>query len=199
MAGVWVQMKAAIKNFSGRGGQPGFVLGILISALLWASVALAASVMYLRDVGEVGLAMIVALASGAVGGVAGFLFGIPKSLQRRRKRKHRGRRVISNSNLEEVSDWITKIVVGLGLVEFRAIGRALGDLADRLGPAFDTDVTSGKAFALSLVTASAVIAFLLMYIWTRVRFEGFLIDEASRRRDTPAKDETHGSDASERP
>ena len=58
------------------------------------------------------------LAGGAftIGALLGFLFGVPRALTG--ATQEAGLR--SNTNLEQISDWLTKILVGVGLVE---IGR----------------------------------------------------------------------------
>ena len=58
-----------------------------------------------------------------------------------------------NTNLEQISDWLTKILVGVGLVQLGAIIDSLGDLADFLGPALGNDVT-GPPFAVALVVST---------------------------------------------
>ncbi len=62
-----------------------------------------------------------ALAYCAAGFLVGFLFGIPRVLQGEdvlpgQQPEYRQR---VNTNLEQISDWLTKIIVGLGLVELR--------------------------------------------------------------------------------
>jgi hypothetical protein len=66
----------------------------------------------------------------------------------------------SNTNLEQISDWLAKILVGVGLVQLGAILDAMGNLADFLGPALG-DETTGQAFALSLVVYFVVCGFLV--------------------------------------
>jgi tetratricopeptide (TPR) repeat protein len=61
------------------------------------------------------LSMVLALASFICGFFLGFLFGIPK-----RSANNESDYIIS-SNLGDISDWLTKIIIGLGLVEIRKI------------------------------------------------------------------------------
>jgi hypothetical protein len=80
------------------------------------------------------VAAIVAVAAACVGGLLGFLFGIPKLLQgplpASEKTGETGaaniapmpRRFLgTNTSLEEISDWLTKIIIGLGLVQFQLV------------------------------------------------------------------------------
>ena len=74
-------------------------------------------------------------ASAFVGGLLGFLFGIPRALQGDhpdgpRAADGSGRDGLpaasyrANTNLEQISDWLTKILVGVGLVQ-------IGEIADQ--------------------------------------------------------------------
>jgi hypothetical protein len=72
----------------------------------------------------------VLVASSLSGALAGFVFGIPRLLARGETPSQASaapntrdvsagaatRPLVGNSNLEEISDWVTKILVGLGLV-----------------------------------------------------------------------------------
>jgi hypothetical protein len=71
-----------------------------------------------------------AAASAAVGSMLGFLFGIPRLLQKTPEAPKPGAEgatsktnqfFITNTSLEEISDWLTKIIIGLGLVQFETI------------------------------------------------------------------------------
>src|ERR1700726_2684736 len=70
------------------------------------------------------VAMLWAIACILAGGALGFLFGIPKSVQgapvategpKARPQSAYAQRV--NTSLEEVSDWLTKLLLGIGLVQ----------------------------------------------------------------------------------
>src|SRR5438552_685547 len=66
-----------------------------------------------------------ALACFAVGVVTGFLFGIPRVLQGTdsgaEATAHTPYQQRVNTNLEQISDWLTKIIVGLGLVQLTKV------------------------------------------------------------------------------
>jgi hypothetical protein len=114
----------------------------------------------------------VAAAAVAVGGLLGFLFGIPKTLQSDRVGEEETR-YLANTNLEQISDWLTKILVGIGLVQIAQAPEALASLADSLGPMFgDTDTSA--AFGLSLAIYFAVSGFIVVYLWTRALLRGVL-------------------------
>jgi len=75
-----------------------------------------------------------ALACYAIGSLLGFLFGIPRVLQGRvansdspsssggpGSRPGATYQLLINTNLDDISDWLTKIVVGVGLVQLKTI------------------------------------------------------------------------------
>jgi hypothetical protein len=103
-----------------------------------------------------------ALLSGVL---LGFLFGLPRVAGSRRAGTDG--RLETNSNLDEVSDWLTKILVGLGLVQLGRISHAVSHMARELAPGFG-GVPGAKGFAVGLLIYSAVDGFLIGYIWTRV-------------------------------
>jgi hypothetical protein len=72
----------------------------------------------------------------------------------------------TNTNLEEISDWLTKILVGLGLVQLGAFVSRL----DRSGAALAAGLGGGpaaKPFALGLLIYGLIDGFLFGYLWTR--------------------------------
>jgi hypothetical protein len=101
-----------------------------------------------------------------VGLLFGFLFGLPKSLE------HQGQTnpnalLTTNTNLEQVSDWLTKILVGIGLVQLGKIAHGVSKLGEALAPSLGGG-SGAKAFAVALLIYSVVDGFLVGYIWTRV-------------------------------
>jgi hypothetical protein len=63
--------------------------------------------------------LLIGFASMMVGVFVGFLFGIPKSISKNLDSS--SGTYTSNTNLEEISDWLTKILVGLGLTQISFI------------------------------------------------------------------------------
>ena len=97
------------------------------------------------------LAVAVLVAGGALvaGGPLGFLFGIPRALTRSEGAGDTGdtsRGYSPNTNLEDISDWLTKILVGVGLVQFTTLAGRVGELVDSLGPALGGG-SLGESFA----------------------------------------------------
>ena len=83
-----------------------------------------------------------------------------------------------NTNLTEISDWLTKIIVGLGLVNLKQIHPHLTALATILAGALDKPTTNGHvaplsiAFAYGIIITYTILGFLFGYISTRIYLAG---------------------------
>ncbi|GAB2588838.1 hypothetical protein [Kribbella endophytica] len=176
--------KDAATGSSPAGGQDGTSAGdrfertLVRAAAVVLGVGLLAAVLYAvpnsagRATTIIGAALATAGAAAAFGGVLGFLFGIPKTLQSQQLDGQRVR-YLANTNLEEISDWLTKIIVGVGLIQIATLPSALRRLGAWLGPLFGGEPHS-PAFAIVYAAYCAVSAFLLLYLWTRSRLRGVL-------------------------
>jgi len=149
---------------------------------LASSIAVGLTFILIQNVGLKSTAFLCALAALATGGLIGFLFGIPRVLQDnssisaiREVRQEEKAPTVSgpvyrmavNTNLEQISDWLTKIIVGFGLIQLRNIPNHLNSLslfiANGLGAA-----PQAQALALALVVYFFVIGFLGGYLMTRI-------------------------------
>lgn len=139
---------------------------------------------------DFGVAAMVAVGGFAAGAGLGFLFGIPRTLaadggQVIQVDEH-GRplapgaqpvrdgrtRYLPNTNLEDISNWLTKVLVGAGLVELTRGIRALGRLAEDVAVSFGGragERGAAWAFSLGLLVAFPVGGFLTGYVYTRLR------------------------------
>lgn len=79
----------------------------------------------------------------------------------------------ANTNLEQISDWLTKILVGIGLTQVGPMTAHIRELATALGQAI-AGPGEGFAFALALLLFYAVAGFLQGYLWTRLYLPGAL-------------------------
>lgn len=130
------------------------------------------------------VAVLVGAAAFLVGGLLGFIFGIPRSLSaedgpapERAPTTNadaangdtgpRAPAYRSNTNLEQISDWLTKILVGVGLVQLGTLVKETGNLVDFLSPALG-DEPSTPSFALALLLLYTISGFLIVYLLTRV-------------------------------
>lgn len=152
-----------------------------------AAVAAAAS----GSSGEVlAIGLLTAVAAFVVGALLGFLFGIPRSIAAKQGATQdvaataptdgttttapvtpppTKRNFGANSNLEEISDWLTKILIGVGLVQIHQVSGAIEDLADGLAPGLGSQ---GFTVAVVLLVSFSVIGFICSYMFTRLRLQG---------------------------
>jgi hypothetical protein len=123
-------------------------------------------------------ALLWAGASSAVGWVLGFLFGIPRVLtsagvgggqndgSATTAAMGKRRSVGSNTNLEQISDWLTKIIVGVTLVQLGPAVRQLDAAAVLIGEGLGGG--TNKSFAYALMLYFSIIGFLGAYLLARV-------------------------------
>jgi tetratricopeptide (TPR) repeat protein len=149
-----------------------------------------------------GFIVLIALAGFAVGGIIGFLFGIPHTVEKSQFTQASttavpaagaastgavpaaatSTRLVSGSvqntpsklnftpstNLEQIADWLTKILVGVGLTQIPKIIRYYNELCQALGEPLNT-FTNGKygaALSGAVMIVSAIEGFLIVYLWT---------------------------------
>lgn len=126
-----------------------------------------------------------ALAAFSVGGLIGFIFGIPRSLQQRAagaqgapvetnsrqldeaSTSTRAPTVSTNTNLEDVSDWLTKILVGVGLTQAANLWREFGEVSKNLAQGFGSPMRAGPLIGAVLITFF-VMGFVVGYLVTRL-------------------------------
>jgi hypothetical protein len=121
-----------------------------------------------RDKGQVfAAAVLTSAAALVVGALLGFLFALPRYREEESPGQPiRSSRLTVNANLEQISDWLTKILVGIGLIELGRIGPGLGNLVTDLGLAFGGSPTARTTAGATLAFYS-VMGFLMGYLLTR--------------------------------
>lgn len=82
-------------------------------------------------------------------------------------------RYIANTNFEQISDWLTKILVGVSLVQIGNLRPALGALGNNLKPMLGGS-QAGAGIGVAICVAATVAGFLVAYMWTRVILQWFL-------------------------
>ena len=151
----------------------------------------------LAAVASVGI--MIAVAAFATGGLFGFIFAIPRSLQEPTRPQAPVReagdpvadeeaaraarvRYAGNTSLEQISDWLTKIIVGVGLTQLMNLPAALGAFGALMGPPLGGFPGSTVLAPLELVFFG-IGGFLLGYLWTRLYLVELLVeaDEAAAR------------------
>ncbi|MEK6373619.1 MAG: hypothetical protein AABO58_13085 [Acidobacteriota bacterium] len=146
--------------------------------------------------------VIVAGAFALLGFAGGFLFGIPKSLQgdaapavpaagAAAEKGTKRSRLTTNTNLEQMSDWLTKILVGVGLTQLVNVGDALWKLAEQFKSFFGGNVS--EVFIIGIVLYFSTAGFLAGYFWTRLFLAGaFSLADRSLEAVSRAMDELRG-------
>jgi hypothetical protein len=102
------------------------------------------------------------LTAGTVGGAAAQAPTPPRGVLY-------GQRV--NTNLEEISDWLTKIIIGVGLVELKQLPGKIGELGRVVVRGLPADQS---AFGIAVVLFFCVIGFLFGYLLTRLYVQAAL-------------------------
>ncbi len=154
--------------------------GGVLGAGLLAVFSFAAQGGFVRFSEMLALGLLLAGVGMLSGAVVGFLFGIPRTRQAEEQGEHGGvppaqgaaaavmpgigYRV--NTNLEQISDWLTKILVGVGLTQLNSATHFLSRLATYLqGPQHDF---ARGIYGLSVLGYFVVFGFFAGYVGTRV-------------------------------
>ncbi len=116
----------------------------------------------------VGLAL--ALSALLAGGFLGFLFGVPRAASAGNETDSSNNSsgdYRPNTNLEQISDWLTKILVGVGLTQIGRIPSGLAGLVDATGPSLGS-AAGREVFAGAILALFTPGGFLAGYILTRI-------------------------------
>jgi hypothetical protein len=141
------------------------------------------------------------LAAMAMGCGLGFLFAIPKVIQGAAAAYSGGGasgtaeywvsqsayHQAVNTNLTEISDWLTKIVVGLGLVELKSVPWAFRHISLWVAKGLDGSAGS-QTFGGALVLYFGIVGFIWFYVQTRLYLARAL---ANAERDLAEAAEAH--------
>ncbi len=131
----------------------------------------------------VAVGLLVCSASLLIGTLVGFLFGIPRSLEKLEppnedKREGADEKLSTeprvetaryrpNTNLEDISDWLTKILVGVGLTQLGSIRAALRGIGQLIAPALG-GFQSSEVFALGGLLYFSTCGFFIGFLWARL-------------------------------
>jgi hypothetical protein len=123
----------------------------------------------------VSVGLMTACAATLAGGLLGFIFGVPYTRDDPSPATKTGNDSTSsavshyrpNTSLEQISDWLTKMLVGVGLVEIKTIPGKLKQLAEYVS----TGLGNGKgaqAFAFTALIYFFICGFLFGFLWARL-------------------------------
>jgi hypothetical protein len=140
-------------------------------------------------VGSFGNVSVGLMAGGAAllsGGLLGFLFGIPHTRLREEglqgridttqqepteqdkpRSRSQGTNYRPNTSLEQISDWLTKMLVGVGLVEIKIIPGKLRELASYVASGLGNE-EHPETFVLTVLIYFSVSGFVFGFLWARL-------------------------------
>jgi len=135
-----------------------------------------------RVLSTLSVGLVSAGAAWLIGVLLGFLFGIPHTKEGKPETSKLGSgtageqsenddRYSQSTSLEQISDWLTKIIVGVGLTQLNYIPRKLDQLAEFVAGGLGGDKPN-SAFALGIILYFAVCGFLFGYLWGRLYMLG---------------------------
>lgn len=124
-------------------------------------------------------AMLWSLACLGAGSLLGLIFGIPRAASEPRPRSEGSIEPVdsasyhlrANTNMEQISDWLTKLLVGAGLVEIRSLPHYLYTTALSVAGGLGKPQEAAMPFAAALIVYFCVEGFLGGYLATRMFFQ----------------------------
>ena len=125
-----------------------------------------------------GVGALIAVAIFFFGILIGFIFGIPRFLSQEPRPStmttsngmttQEESPYQDNTNFDQISDWLTKIIVGVGLIQLAQAPAALQEYSNNTAPSLGGFPSSGT-FGVAILIFSLVDGFLVGYLWTRRR------------------------------
>ena len=136
--------------------------------------------------GGVHTAMLWALGCLVVGSFLGFLFGVPYVVQdpgtaaalANAAKKGGGKPPAvtyrSNTALEQVAEWLTKMVVGVGLVQLTKVPGYLARASEAMSGGYG-NATGSHAFGIAVIVYFSFVGFLGAYLMTKLYLQAALL------------------------
>jgi tetratricopeptide (TPR) repeat protein len=181
---ILLLFREARKNMNEKGETEGTDKRVLIGLGICAAIGLLVvclHVFVLVNPSKTIVALLWAISCVAIGHLIGFIFGIPRVKNGDASRptpsapsnpnsssaaadEHGTYQV--NTNLQDISDWLTKIIVGLGLVELRTVDTHLRQAAEFISTSLGGPET--HAISGGIIVYFSTVGFLGGYITTRL-------------------------------
>lgn len=139
------------------------IIAMLIGILMVLFISKYASNITKDYLSTLGCGILIAGASLSGGGFLGFIFGIPSILQ------NPTAKIKYNDNLIKISDWLTTIVVGVGLTQLYHVPTFFKSV----GTSFETNFGGGdwaRNVSISIIGYFFLLGFLMMYFWTKTDY-----------------------------
>lgn len=125
--------------------------------------------------------LLTSLAALVAGYMAGFLFGIPRVVSSGALRQT-NEGYTPSSNLAEVSDWLTKLLLGAGLVQLTRLGAPIGRLIDNIAAGLHStpaSAGSAKVAAGATLFGYAIMGVLVGYVVTTLWYQKKITNQAA--------------------
>jgi Putative Ig domain len=134
-----------------------------------------------RTLTYLGVGLLTALAAFLSGCLIGFLFGIPRAVSSGKSRLDpASNEYAPSSNLAEVSDWLTKLLLGAGLVQLTHLGAPIAHLIDTVAAGLTATAattvpsSAAKVMAGSILIGYVAIGLLDSYVVTTLWYQNRL-------------------------
>jgi hypothetical protein len=119
--------------------------------------------------------LLLAVGAASVGGLLGFLFGMPRGPSDIRSPNSSvgaasDLRYRPSNNLEQISDWLTKILIGVGLVEISHLRGTLSGIGRAVAMSVAGDPAATNVVTQVVVVTFLVLGFLVSFLWTRIYY-----------------------------
>jgi hypothetical protein len=105
---------------------------------------------------------LLSLAAASAGAFLGFLFGVPRHINASSDTADRSTGISFNNNFQEISDWLTKILVGIGLIQIRSIADNFKLFVGWIAGSLNLS----DAYVVLIIAPYVVLGFILAYLWT---------------------------------
>jgi len=126
---------------------------------------------------NVGAAFLWSLAFFISGSLLGFIFGVPNVITQVNPQIETSTLSKSNTNLTQVSDWLTKIVIGAGLVELNKIPPFIWRVSKRMAMGISLSVQYEpqiSSICAAILIFNVAFGFLCGYMLMRMVFSLFI-------------------------
>lgn len=146
----------------------GFAFGLVLIVLFTCSAAKS----WCEGLSLFGRIALLAAAAWVTGGFLGFLLGIPRVRSGQQvamtERQQELQNFAPNTNLEQISDWLTKILIGATLVNLRDFSNFLWNLAG-LASADLAEVSGAQITMLAVIVFYLLCGLIWGYLWSSIR------------------------------
>ena len=109
---------------------------------------------------NIGLLLLWSMAYLVIGGLLGFIFSVPKINTDISTTSCFQNRIQENTNLTQISDWLTKILIGAGLVQLHQIPSFIHHVAKVMGRGIQMTYYVPKDNSATMICAAIILFFL---------------------------------------